>query len=140
MRTSCFSLPDFAAPPTVAETLFVGRATMRKNLDEVLSLPRDRYSLVTCGAERGLRSAGVFDVGLIPFAQMPQLYHACDLLIHAAEGEGFPLAVQEAIACGVPVALRWDASYAATISRDLVAPFTDLGGMEVAVESGLVRR
>ena len=113
--------------------LFVGRATMRKNLDEVLSLPRETYSLVTCGARRDLQSDRVFDVGLIPFANMPQLYHACDLLIHAADGEGFPLAVQEAMACGVPVALKWEESYGATVSRELVVPFADLGGMDRAV-------
>ena len=122
-------------PDNTTLALFVGRATMRKNLDEVLSLPRDTFSLVTCGARRDLRSDGVFDVGLIPFARMPQLYHACDLLIHAADGEGFPLAVQEAIACGVPVALKWDDSYAATVDRELVAPFTDLAGMERAVDT-----
>ena len=113
--------------------LFVGRATARKNLDEVLSLPREAFSLVTCGARRDLRSDRVFDVGLIPFAGMPQLYHACDLLIHAADGEGFPLAVQEAMACGMPVALRWDESYSANVSRELVASFSDLAGMDRAV-------
>ena len=43
-----------------------------------------------------------------------------DALVHAASGEGFPLAVQEAIAAGLPTVLAWDQGYDRILGRDVV--------------------
>jgi glycosyltransferase involved in cell wall biosynthesis len=51
---------------------------------------------------------------------MPDLFACADLMIHAATGEGFPLAVQESIASGVPVVLLWDAGYSRLLPKELV--------------------
>ena len=54
--------------------LFVARASEKKNLDAVLEIPRTGHHLVVCGAQRGLRSTGVTDLGLLPYARMPELF------------------------------------------------------------------
>ena len=118
--------------------LFVGRAASKKNLDQLLDIPRTGFTLVVCGAERGLRLEGVVDLGVLSPAMMELAYRACDVLAHPAEGEGFPLAVQEGMASGLPVVLRWDAGYAATVSRETVPAVDDMPSFARALDS-LVR-
>ncbi|MBI2796214.1 MAG: glycosyltransferase family 4 protein [Gemmatimonadetes bacterium] len=118
--------------------LFVGRAAGKKNLEQLLAIPRDGFTLVTCGAERGGRLDGVADLGVLAPEAMPAAYQACDLLAHPAEGEGFPLAVQEAMAAGLPVVLRWDPGYASTVARDAVQSVDDVPSFARAL-AGLVR-
>ena len=100
--------------------LFVGRATAKKNFDHVLNIPRDGFTLVTCGARRDLSLAGVVDLGQVPNERMSLVYSCADIMVHAATGEGFPLAVQEAMATAVPVVLRWDPGYAGMLDRAAV--------------------
>jgi D-inositol-3-phosphate glycosyltransferase len=110
--------------------LFAGREAPKKNLAAVLSVPRDSFHLVVCGDVRGLRGERLTDLGLVPHGAMADVYRAADLFVHAASGEGFPLTVQEAMACGIPVVLLWDDGYAGSIDRDSVlacATLTDLG-------------
>ena len=99
--------------------LFVGRAAAKKNLDALLTIPRIGWTLVTCGAARTSRPDGVIDLGVRSPLEMVRAYHACDVLAHPAEGEGFPLAVQEAMASGLPAVVRWEAGYEATLARDV---------------------
>jgi len=49
------------------------------------------------------------------------LFGCVDAMVHASTGEGFPLAVQEALASGVPIALLWDPGYAAWLDASVVA-------------------
>jgi len=100
--------------------LFVGRHTSKKNLDAVLRIPRQDFQLVLCGEQSSLEGPGLIDLGLLPHDRMPRLLGCADLLVHAGVGEGFPLAVQEAIACGLPVALLWDRGYESTLDPRLV--------------------
>ncbi len=108
--------------------LFVGRDTPKKRRADVVAAPRAGWTLVLAGAPRSTRADGIVDLGVIAGAQMPLLYHACDFLVHAAEGEGFPLAVQEAMATSLPVALRWDPGYASTLARDVAPGADDIAG------------
>src|SRR2546423_2438654 len=113
--------------------LFVARASEKKNLDAVLDIPRQDHHLVVCGARRDLRLPGVTDLGLVPYARMPDLFGCVDLMVHASAGEGLPLAVQEAIASGLPVALLWDEGYAGWISREAVMACDSLAEVDAAV-------
>jgi D-inositol-3-phosphate glycosyltransferase len=113
--------------------LFVARASEKKNLDAVLDIPRQNHHLVVCGARRDLRSPGLTDLGLVPYAQMPDLFGCVDLMVHASAGEGLPLAVQEAMASGLPVALLWDEGYAGWISREAVRVCESLVDLDAAV-------
>ena len=100
--------------------LFVGRDSTKKNLDVALAMPRDGYTLVTCGAERGITGERLVDLGILPHERMADLFACVDLMAHPATGEGFPLAVQESMASGVPVVLLWDDGYSRLVPAELV--------------------
>jgi D-inositol-3-phosphate glycosyltransferase len=118
--------------------LFVGRASEKKNVDAVLAMPRDGFTLVTCGAKRDLRLPGVIDLGVLPHARMPELFGACDLMVNPSTGEGFPLAIQEAIAAGLPLAILWDAGYDRWLARDTVAACRTLDDIAPTVRALVV--
>jgi glycosyltransferase involved in cell wall biosynthesis len=65
--------------------------------------------------ERGL--ARVRFLGYIPYPELPALYAAADLFIHAAREERWGVSVAEALACGLPVI----ASSRVGAGRDLLA-------------------
>lgn len=120
----------FGLPAEECLVLFAGRESEKKNLPAVLAIPRQGFRLVVCGAVRRLPD-DVINLGLVPSGAMPDLYGAADALVHAASGEGFPLAVQEAIAAGLPVVLAWDQGYERILGRDVVLAvdaLSDLAG------------
>ena len=100
--------------------LFVGRDAPKKRRADVVAAERSGWTLVLAGAPLSIHEHGIIDLGVLAAESMPLLYRACDFLVHAAEGEGFPMAVQEAMATALPVALRWDSAYAGTLTRDVV--------------------
>ena len=125
-----FGLPD--ERPLV---LFAARDSEKKNLSDVLRLTRDGFHLVVCGAARGLRGEHLTDLGLVPYGRMSELFGCVDAMVHASTGEGFPLAVQEALASGVPIALLWDPGYAAWLDRSAVAACDTIEQLGMAVSS-----
>jgi glycosyltransferase involved in cell wall biosynthesis len=122
-------------PQDLPIALFAGRDAPKKNLRFVLGIPRDVFHLVVCGDVRGLHGERLTDLGLVPHAAMADLYRAADFLVHAASGEGFPLTVQEALACGLPVILLWDEGYGASIDRDAVLACSTLEQLSRAVRA-----
>ncbi|TMA18442.1 MAG: glycosyltransferase family 4 protein [Deltaproteobacteria bacterium] len=110
----------FGLPRNRTLALFVGRQSEKKNAKAVLEIPRDHFDLVVCGSERRVQADGVLDVGTLPYERMADLLGCVDFLVHAGVGEGFPLVVQESLACGVPVVLLWDPGYAPVIDRDAI--------------------
>lgn len=112
--------------------LFVGRAAGKKNLEAVLGFRQRAYRLVVCGAKRTL-PPDVFNLGAVPYSQMPEVYAAADFMIHAAVGEGFPVAVQEAMACGLAVALLWDDGYSGAVAQEVVV---HAGSLEALSQAG----
>lgn len=125
----------FGLPADDVLVLFAARASTKKRLDDVLAIPRDSFTLVVCGAERGLRGDRLIDLGVLPHARMPELYAAADLMVLPSTGEGFPLAVQEAVASGLPLVLRWDDGYAGALARDVVLSYDDAGAVGDAVRT-----
>jgi D-inositol-3-phosphate glycosyltransferase len=111
---------SFGLPEDATLALFAGRDSPKKNLDVLLRAQRDAYTLVVCGWERNLEGASLVDLGVVPYSRMADLFACVDVMVHPASGEGFPLAVQEAVASGLPIVMLWDEGYARWMPRSLV--------------------
>lgn len=94
--------------------LFVGRRVAKKGLDLALAATAaagGAFGLVVAGTE--LDGVGVDAEGLghVDPDRMPALMRAADAMLLTSHGEGFPVAVQEAMASGLPVVLADDPAY-----------------------------
>ena len=96
-------------PPCARRILFVGRYVEKKGLSILRALaaarPECQFLLVGSGplrpAEWGL--GNVYDLGFQTPTALAELYRSVDLLLLPTVGEGYPLVIQEAMACGLPV-------------------------------------
>ena len=137
--------------------LFVGRFTQKKGLDIIRAiakaLPHYCWLLVGSGEINPLEW-DLHNLKVIPpqpQTALRQYYIAADLFVIPSTGEGFPLAVQEALSCGLPAAIsletaahlpdaplvRLDLSQLPKILEDIVALFKAqdrLSSMRVAAE------
>jgi D-inositol-3-phosphate glycosyltransferase len=93
-------------------------------------------------------------LGPIPSERVAELYRAADALLLPSRGEGFPVAVQEAMSSGLPVVMSDDPSYAshldgaglgvrfvpampAVIAAELRSLISDRGALAAAGEAVL---
>ncbi len=108
----------FFRPPTPAEkaalrsqrgmaqpvVLFVGRLVNKKGIDIVLAAADRSFEMWVCGRPTLSQSnPAVHSVGSVEQDVLRELYQSADIFVLPSEDEGFPLVVQEALACGVPV-------------------------------------
>jgi D-inositol-3-phosphate glycosyltransferase len=96
--------------------LFVGRRVAKKGLDRALAAVAagaGEFELVVAGTDRidGATPDGVELLGHVDPDRMPELYRAADAMVLTSHGEGFPMAIQEAMASGLPVVLAEDPAY-----------------------------
>jgi len=89
--------------------LFAGRFVERKGLDLLRQLARNFPGCDWIFAGWGVMNPESWQLknvhvkGRLDRQAMAALYHDCDLLVLPSVGEGFPLVVQEAVSCGLPV-------------------------------------
>lgn len=98
-----------ADPSATRRILFVGRYVEKKGLAVVRALAESRPDLTFLLAGSGpIRPrewglANVHDLGAQGAEALADLYRGADLLLLPSVGEGYPLVIQEAMACGLPV-------------------------------------
>lgn len=96
-------------PVSALLVVFVGRFVEKKGLVILHALARLRPDLHIALVGRGPIDpatwglANVHPLGQLDQPALAQLYRAADALVLPSVGEGFPLVVQEAMACGLPV-------------------------------------
>lgn len=106
-RRAIRSRHGLPADATIA--IFVGRFVTKKGLQVLEALARQRLDLHIAMVGNGpIRPEGwnlpnIHVLGPQSQQTIAELYGASDLLLLPSVGEGFPLVIQEAMACGLPV-------------------------------------
>ncbi len=95
------------------KVLFSGNITRRKGADLIPQIAHLLESGIEILCTSGLRAqkkikrfggkSNIRNIGSIPYSEMPKLYQQADILLFPTVREGLPLAVLEAMACGLPV-------------------------------------
>ena len=112
--------------------LFVGRFVEKKGLPLLRELaarrPDDVWVFVGWGPDDPARWGlpNVRAVGGLPHEALGDYYRAADLLVLPSVGEGFPLVVQEAMACGLPALISHETMEGAPDAAGVIAS-ADLG-------------
>jgi glycosyltransferase involved in cell wall biosynthesis len=110
-------------PPDKPVVLFVGRLVEKKGIDLVIEvsrrLPDTQFLIVGDGPLAGMvpGDTGVTWHRSLPPERMPECYQAADCFLLPSHGEGLPLAVQEAAACGLPIVVSEGEIYAGPLVR-----------------------
>jgi glycosyltransferase involved in cell wall biosynthesis len=94
--------------------LFAGRLVPKKGHELLRSAAGPEYDLVFAGDGREgtpPSEPGVHYLGRLDQPGLAAAYRACDVFALPSTSEGFPLTVQEAMACGLPVVTTDDPGY-----------------------------
>jgi glycosyltransferase involved in cell wall biosynthesis len=113
----------FSLPQDRPLVLFVGRLVEKKGFHILLDARDPGFELVFVGPgtlPARARAHGVYWLGPLDQAQTAELYRACDLFAFPAVGEVFTLAMQEAMASGLPVLTTDDPAYADSMVSDCI--------------------
>lgn len=107
----------YGLPEDRPVVLFVGRLVPKKGFDVLLEARDERFELVFVGSgDIGRDLGGMRNVRFLgprDRTEVRELYQASDLFVLPTRGELFTLAMQEAMACGLPVITTDDPGYAA---------------------------
>jgi glycosyltransferase involved in cell wall biosynthesis len=123
------------------KVLYCGNLTRRKGIHWLASIVEKLPNNISVFYTSGLRGKNKFFdntklqcIGSIPYAQMPDIYNAMDVLLFPTVREGFGLAAAEAMACGVPVVATNGSSLPELIDDGKGGFLCTLGDVAVFVE------
>jgi glycosyltransferase involved in cell wall biosynthesis len=115
-------------PASRPVVLFAARLVEKKGvalaLETARRVPEATFVVAGDGPLRALFERAPDNVrwlGQVEAGRMPVLYHAADAVLLPSRGEGLPLFVQEAMACGLPAVISADEVYAADLLEGRVA-------------------
>jgi glycosyltransferase involved in cell wall biosynthesis len=102
--------------------LFVGRLVEKKGISLVIEVSRrlPEYHFLLIG-EGPLRPPASDNVTWLPFVapeRMHLAYQAADVFLLPSHGEGLPVAVQEAMATGLPIIVSKEESFAKLLEKE----------------------
>lgn len=103
----------FGLSPQDKIILFVGRFVPKKGFDEALAACDEEYKIVFVGGEKPAHQTkhnAVF-LGRLDQPSLAEVYQTADIFLLPSRDEGFPLSIQEAMACGLPVITTYDTGY-----------------------------
>ncbi len=87
--------------------LFVGRFVQKKGIDLLVNAKTPEFDLVLVGEGKLPKNVenteGIFVLNSLPQESLAEIYQACDVFVLPSSCEGFPLSLQEAMACGLPL-------------------------------------
>jgi glycosyltransferase involved in cell wall biosynthesis len=109
---------DYGLPDDRFVALFVGRDVAKKRLDLVLAATDPRYDLAVVTDARVEPRPGVHVLAPMPAEQLGGLMRCVDAFVLPSTGEGVPLALQEAMAAGLPVVTTANPGYEAFFGPD----------------------
>lgn len=104
----------YGLPADVPIVLFVGRLVPKKGVDKLIEARGPEYHIVLAGPGNipDDRPVGVTFLGPVARDELLSLYQASDVFALPAVSEMLTLAMQEAMACGLPVVTTDDDGYA----------------------------
>ncbi len=115
-------------PPDRAVVLFVGRFVPLKGLHLLQRMAQRRPDILWALAGWGLidpNAWGLKNVRVfsgLSGASLAPLYQASDVFVLPSVGEGYPLVIQEALACGLPVVCGDETARADPAARAFLTP------------------
>jgi len=117
------ALPALPGKPLL---LFVGRFVEKKGMLILQQVAKElgSYTWLFAGSgpinPKDWKLPNVHVLGAVPQTKLASLYQAADLLVLPSKGEGFPLVVQEAMACSTPAMMSTETAQALEGLSDLV--------------------
>jgi len=121
---------ELGIEPHRLAVLFVGRYVRKKGLHILESLASGHPDLLWVFAGAGPEDPSnwnrdnVLQLGRVAQEKLSDLYQAADLLILPSSGEGLPLVVQEALACGLGVLSTEEVRDACPPAKELIRAHT----------------
>jgi D-inositol-3-phosphate glycosyltransferase len=113
-----------ALPKDKKIALFVGRFVPKKGFDLLLKLKPKDYLLLCIGDAKNNQpknlSGNILIMGQKNPEEIKEYYLLSDLFVLPSFGEGFPLSVQEAMACGLPILVGQNNSYINSLDKKYV--------------------
>ena len=109
---------SFGFPEEAKVAVFVGRFVQKKGLGVLKALaairPDVTFAMVGSGPiePAGWNLPNVRLLGTLKPAEIGELFRAADMMLLPSVGEGYPLVIQEAMACGLPVICGVDSAHA----------------------------